>query len=82
MPEHPLVHLLTELSNHFPYTGVGLRAGDSRKQAAKGEEGSCAASSAVCEHAAAEQRASLVGDRESLLVTSDSQSTLRLCPLT
>lgn len=36
MPEHPLVHLLTELSNHFPYTGVGLRAGDGRKQAAKG----------------------------------------------
>lgn len=56
MPKYPLVHLLTKLSNHFPYTGVGLRADDGRKQAAKGEEGSCAARSAVCEHAAAQQR--------------------------
>lgn len=54
MPKYPLVHLLTKLSN--PYTGVALRAGGGRKQAAKGEEGSCAARSAVCEHAAAQQR--------------------------
>lgn len=40
----------------LPIHSVGLRAGDVRKQAAKGEEGSCAARSAVCEDAAAKQR--------------------------